>query len=230
VLAVLYLLFNEGYAATAGAELVRRDLCAEAIRLARTLADLMPDEPEPRGLLALMLLHDARRAARVDDAGEVVTLEDQDRALWDTSEIDEGLGLLDAALRHNRAGPYQLQAAIAACHATAEDAADTDWARIARLYERLAALVPSAVVQLNRAVAVAMADGPAAGLELVEALEASGSLASYHLLPATRADLLRRLERPAEAVAAYNAAVELAPTDTERRYLARRLAETTGQR
>jgi RNA polymerase sigma-70 factor (ECF subfamily) len=230
VLAVLYLLFNEGYAATAGAELVRRDLCAEAIRLARTLADLMPDEPEPRGLLALMLLHDARRAARVDDAGEVVTLEDQDRALWDTSEIDEGLGLLDAALRHNRAGPYQLQAAIAACHATAEDAADTDWARIARLYERLAALVPSAVVQLNRAVAVAMADGPAAGLELVEALEASGSLASYHLLPATRADLLRRLERPAEAVAAYNAALELAPTDTERRYLARRLAETTGQR
>jgi RNA polymerase sigma-70 factor (ECF subfamily) len=161
VLAVLYLLFNEGYAATAGAELVRRDLCAEAIRLARTLADLMPDEPEPRGLLALMLLHDARRAARVDDAGEVVTLEDQDRALWDTSEIDEGLGLLDAALGHNRAGPYQLQAAIAACHATAEDAADTDWAQIARLYERLAALVPSAVVQLNRAVAVAMADGPA---------------------------------------------------------------------
>jgi RNA polymerase sigma-70 factor, ECF subfamily len=190
----------------------------------------MPDEPEPRGLLALMLLHDARRAARVDDAGEVVTLEDQDRALWDTSEIDEGLGLLDAALRHNRAGPYQLQAAIAACHATAEDAADTDWARIARLYERLAALVPSAVVQLNRAVAVAMADGPAAGLELVEALEASGSLASYHLLPATRADLLRRLERPAEAAAAYNAALELAPTDTERRYLARRLAETTGRR
>ena len=230
VLAVLYMLFNEGYAATAGLDLVRGELCTEAIRLARSLAELMPDEPEPLGLLALMLLHHARRAARVDEAGDVVTLEDQDRTLWDTTEIDEGLGLLDAALRHDRGGPYQLQAAIAACHATAKDAAHTDWARIARLYGRLAELVPSAVVQLNRAVAVAMADGPAAGLELVDALEASGSLAGYHLLPATRADLLRRLERPVEAVAAYRAAIELAATDAERRYLARRLAETTGQR
>jgi RNA polymerase sigma-70 factor, ECF subfamily len=226
VLAVLYLLFNEGYSATAGADLVRDGLCAEAIRLARTLAELMPGEPEATGMLALMLLHHARRAARVDDAGDVVTLERQDRARWDASEIGEGLRLLDAALRHDSAGPFQLQAAIAACHAVAADAAATDWARIARLYSRLAVLVPSAVVQLNRAVAVAMADGPEAGLELVETLEAAGDLAGYHLLPATRADLLRRLERPAEAAAAYREALELAATDAERRFLARRLAET----
>jgi RNA polymerase sigma-70 factor (ECF subfamily) len=229
VLAVLYLLFNEGYAATAGTDLVRQGLCAEAIRLARTLATLMRDEPEVLGLLALVLLHHARRAARVDDAGDLVTLEQQDRARWDTSEIDEGLSLLDAAVRHDRVGPYQLQAAIAACHATAADAADTDWVEIAKLYGGLAQLVPSAVVELNRAVAVTMAEGPAAGLKLVKALEASGTLAGYHLLPATRADLLRRLERPAEAAASYREALELAGTDAERRYLARRLAETTGQ-
>jgi RNA polymerase sigma-70 factor, ECF subfamily len=228
VLAVLYLLFNEGYAATAGDDLMRHDLCAEAIRLARALADLMPDEPEALGLLALMLLHHARRAARVDDEGDVVTLEDQDRALWDATEIDEGLRLLDAALRQDRAGPYQLQASIAACHAGAATAADTDWARIAQLYGRLAPLLPSAVVELNRAVAVAMADGPAAGLALLEALEASGRLAGYHLLPATRADLLRRLGRRVEAATAYRAALDLAATDAERRYLARRLAETAG--
>jgi RNA polymerase sigma-70 factor (ECF subfamily) len=225
VLAVLYLLFNEGYAATAGADLMRHDLCAEAIRLGRALVSLMPDEPEARGLLALMLLHHARRAARVDEAGGIVTLEDQDRALWDATEIDEGLGLLDAALRQDRAGPYQLQASIAACHAGAASAADTDWARIAQLYGRLAALVPSAVVELNRAVAVAMADGPAQGLKLVQALEASGALAGYHLLPATRADLLRRLERHAEAAEGYREALELASTEAERRYLTRRLAE-----
>jgi RNA polymerase sigma-70 factor, ECF subfamily len=225
VLAVLYLLFNEGYAATSGTDRVRRELCTEAIRLARTLVALMPDEPEPAGLLALMLLQHARRAARVDDAGDIVTLEDQDRARWDASEIDEGLELLDAALRHDRAGPYQLQAAIAASHAAAAHAADTDWARIAVLYGRLAELVPSAVVELNRAVAIAMAYGPAAGLERVDALEAAGELAGYHLLPATRADLLRRLDRRAEAAAAYREALELAPTDAERRYLRRRLAE-----
>jgi RNA polymerase sigma-70 factor, ECF subfamily len=225
VLAVLYLLFNEGYAATGGADLVRQSLCTEAIRLARTLANLMPDEPETLGLLALMLLQHSRRAARLDDAGDLVTLEEQDRSRWDTSEIDEGLALLDDALRHDGAGYYQLQAAIAACHAAAQHAADTDWPRIAVLYARLAELAPSPVVELNRAVAVAMADGPAAGLELVEELAASGALAGYHLLPATRADLLRRLDRRTEAAAAYREALELAATDAERRYLTRRLGE-----
>ena len=228
VLAVLYLLFNEGYSATAGADLVRQGLCAEAIRLARALARLMPDEPEALGLLALMLLHDARRASRVDAAGDLVTLEDQDRGRWDRSEIEEGTGVLEAALRRGRAGPYQLQAAIAACHATAAAAAATDWAQIARLYGLLARVAPSPVVELNRAVAVAMADGPAAGLELVAAIEASGELSGYYLLPATRADLLRRLGRAGEAAASYRSARDLATTDAERRYLDRRLAETAG--
>jgi RNA polymerase sigma-70 factor, ECF subfamily len=229
VLAVLYLLFNEGYAATSGAGLVREGLSAEAIRLARALVHLMPDEPEALGLLSLMLLHHSRSAARVDDAGEMVTLEEQDRILWDGEAIAEGVRLLDAAMRLGGPGPYQLQAAIAACHATAGRAADTDWARIAALYGELARLVPSPVVRLNRAVAVAMAEGPAAGLELVEALEASGELAGYHLLPATRADLLRRLGRPEVAAAAYHEALELAATDAERRYLARRLSELTNR-
>jgi RNA polymerase sigma-70 factor (ECF subfamily) len=225
VLGVLYLLFNEGYAATAGADLMRKGLTGEAIRLTRILVGLLPDEPEATGLLALMLLHDARRATRVDDAGELITLEHQDRTRWDATEIAEGVGVLDDALRLGRPGPYQIQAAIAACHATATDAADTDWAQIAALYGELARHLPSPVVELNRAVAVGMADGPAAGLTLVEALESAGGLAGYHLLPATRADLLRRLGRAAEASAAYREALELATSEPERRYLSRRLAE-----
>jgi RNA polymerase sigma-70 factor (ECF subfamily) len=226
VLAVLYLLFNEGYAATAGADLVRRNLTAEAIRLTRVLSALLPDEPEVQGLLALMLLHDARRGGRVDEAGELVPLEEQDRTTWDRNQIDEALSILDGALDRNRPGAYQVQAAIAACHATAPDADATDWVQIALLYGRLVRLVPSPVVALNRAVAVAMADGPAAGLALVEELAGSGALAGYHLLPATRADLLRRLGRHEEAAAGYREALSMATTDAERRYLTRRLAET----
>jgi RNA polymerase sigma-70 factor (ECF subfamily) len=184
-LAVLYLLFNEGYSATSGADLVRQGLCADAIRLARTLSELMPDEPEVVGLLALMLLHDARRAGRVDNTGALVSLEEQDRSVWDQRVIEEGVALLDAALRRREPGPYQVQAAIAACHATARDASDTDWVEIATLYRELARMVPSPVVELNRAVAVAMADGPDAGLRIVESLAASGALDGYHLLPAT---------------------------------------------
>ena len=228
VLAVLYLLFNEGYSATSGADMLRPDLCVEGIRLARLLARLMPGEPEASSLLALMLLQDSRRGARVDDAGELVTLEDQDRARWDHAEIDEGRAILEAAARGGfEAGPYQLQAAIAACHATAERAADTDWRTIARLYALRGRLTPSPVVELNRAVAVGMADGPEAGLVLVDALAATGALAGYHLLPATRADLLRRLGRKAEAAQAYREALGLAGTDAERRFLTRRLAEVT---
>src|SRR5213079_3041217 len=227
VLAVLYLLFNEGYAASAGADLVRQSLTDEAIRLARTLSQLMPDEPEALALLALMLLHDARRASRVDDGGDLVPLEEQDRTRWDRNAIDEGVELLDAALRRARPGPYQVQAAIAACHATAPDAAATEWREIAGLYRALGKMTGSPVVELNRAVAVAMADGPEAGLAIVDALDADGVLASYHLLPATRADLLRRLGRNDEAADAYRAAAALATTDAERRYLNRRRADVT---
>ena len=229
VLGVLYLLFNEGYSATAGADLVRQGLSAEAIRLARVLARLMPDEPEAAGLLALMLLHDARRVARLDAAGDLITLEDQDRSSWDAAEIGEGVAILEAALRRRRPGPYQIQAAIAACHATAPTADRTDWPQIAALYERLVSFLPTPVVELNHAVAVGMALGPAAGLSLVESLEASGQLADYHLLPATRADFLRRLGRRPEAAAAYGEALKLTSTDAERRFLTRRLAETSGQ-
>ena len=229
VLAVVYLLFNEGYSATAGSDLVRQALCAEAIRLGRTLAGLMPDEPEVLGLGALMLLQDARRPARVDDAGDLVTLEDQDRTRWDRLSIEEGLELLDAALSRRAPGPYQVQAAIAACHAAAPDAAETDWREIAALYGQLARMTESPVVELNRAVAVAMAEGPEAGLALVDALGESGALDGYHLLPATRADLLRRLDRRADAAASYREALTLATADAERRYLARRLAQVSGE-
>ena len=226
VLGVLYLLFNEGYSATTGADLIRQSLCVEAIRLARTLATLMPDEPEVLGLLALMLPHDARRAARIDEASRLVSLEEQDRTRWDHDAIAEGVAVLDAALRRREPGPYQVQAAIAACHATASDPSLTDWTEIALLYGELSQMMPTPIVALNRAVAVAMADGPAAGLHLVDQLEASGALSGYRLLPATRADLLRRLGRHGEAADAYRAAVELAATDAERRYLTGRLAET----
>jgi RNA polymerase sigma-70 factor (ECF subfamily) len=220
VLAVLYLIFNEGYDEQDG----RRALTAEAIGLARVLARLMPNEPEPLGLLALMLLTEARRTARVRD-GVLVALEHQERSRWDRALIAEGLEVLDRALAMRRAGAYQVQAAIAACHATASSAATTDWAQIALLYERLATLSPSPVVELNRAVAIAMAEGIDAGLARVDALAASGRLDGYYLLPATRADLLRRAGRAADARAAYEEALQLAPTEAERRYLRGRLRD-----
>jgi RNA polymerase sigma-70 factor (ECF subfamily) len=219
VLAVLYLVFNEGYAATAGADVVRDDLCDEAIRLGKLLAVLMPDEPEALGLLALMLLQDSRRAARVGPDGELVLLEDQDRALWNRDRIDEGLHVLDRAVLLRRPGPYQLQAAIAAAHAESRP-----WGEIVLLYDRLAQLDPSPVVKLNRAVAVALSGRLEDGLALVDRLE---GLESYHLLHAARADLLRRLERRDEAAAAYRRALELTTNDTESRYLERRLLEVS---
>jgi RNA polymerase sigma-70 factor, ECF subfamily len=223
VLAVLYLLFNEGYAATEGADLVRRDLCAEAVRLGRMLVRLMPDEPEAGGLLALMLLHDARRATRVDAAGDLITLDQQDRTQWNADEIAEAVRLLDTVLRRRRPGPYQVQAAIAACHATAASSETTDWTEIAALYGELEKHQPSPVVRLNRAVAVALADGPAVGLRLLDDVGLEG----YHLLPATRADFLRRLGRLSEAAAQYRAALALTANAAERRFLQRRLDEVT---
>ncbi len=211
VLGVLYLLFNEGYSASAGDDLLRPDLSAEAIRLGRLLARLMPDEPEAAGLLALMLLQDARSGARLDDAGELVSLEDQDRSRWDAAEISRGHRLLEAALRRQRAGPYQLQAAIAACHAEAARPADTDWAQIALLYGELRGSCRPRSSSSTGPSPSPWLTGPSAGLALVESLEASGALAGYYLLPATRADLLRRMDRRAEAAASYREALELAP-------------------
>jgi RNA polymerase sigma-70 factor, ECF subfamily len=221
VQAVLYLIFNEGYLATAGDTLIRLELCAEAIRLGRTLCDIDPGEPENRGLLALMLLHDSRRRARVDAAGRLVTLEEQDRGKWDRAAISEGLRLVDQALRRGRVGRYQLQAAIAALHAEAGAAEETDWPQIAALYGLLARIDASPVVLLNHAVAIGMSDGPGHGLALLDALE---RLDDYHLYHAARADLLRRLGADAEAAAAYRRALALTANAVERAYLERRLA------
>jgi RNA polymerase sigma-70 factor (ECF subfamily) len=229
VLAVLYLVFNEGYSATAADTLVRRELCAEAIRLGRVLAQLMPDEPEVLGLLALMLLQDSRRDARVNDRGMIVLLEDQDRSRWDGPEIAEGLALLDRARGLGPRGPYQVQAAVAAQHARSQRPEDTDWREIVRLYDLLVEMTPSPVVQLNRAAAVAMADGPERGLGLIDRLAASGELDRYHLLHSARADLLRRLERFPDAARAYRAALGLATNPAERAFLAARLAEVAGE-
>jgi RNA polymerase sigma-70 factor, ECF subfamily len=227
VLAVLYLLFNEGYTASGGPDLVRPELSAEAIRLTRLLTVLMPGEAETASLLALMLLQDSRRTARTDESGAPVPLSEQDRNRWNRAGIEEGLRILDSIAGREQAGSYELQAEIAACHARAAQPDDTDWAAIARLYAELAAFAPSPVVELNRAVAVAMADGPAAGLAIADDLIASGQLAGYHLLPAVRADLLRRLDRPVEAAQAYRVAIDQASTEPERHYLKRRLAEIT---
>jgi RNA polymerase sigma-70 factor (ECF subfamily) len=218
VLAVVYLIFNEGYAASAGDALVRRELCAEAIRLGRVLAELMPDEPEVMGLLALMLLVDSRRAARTSPDGDLVLLADQDRGRWDRDRIAEGQAIVRRCLRRNQPGPYQLQAAINAVHSDAPTAAATDWRQILALYDRLLALAPSPVVALNRAVAVAEVEGPEAGLALVDGLDLDG----YRLFHAIRADLLRRLGRDAEAVLAYEAAIARTGNATERAFLERR--------
>ncbi len=229
VLAVIYLIFNEGYSASTGEVLVRVDLCAEAIRLGRVLAELMPDEPEALGLLALMLLHNSRRTARVSPSGEPVLMEDQDRSLWDREQIQEGAVIVRGALKLGRPGPYQLQAAIADLHSEAATPDETDWPQIASLYETLGSLVASPVVELNRAVAVAMARGPERGLELIDRAEVSGALQNYRWLHSSRADLLRRLRRFDEAADAYRRALELCENASERRFLARRLAEVEAE-
>jgi RNA polymerase sigma-70 factor (ECF subfamily) len=224
VLRVIYLVFNEGYYATSGASLTRHDLSGEAIRLGRLLVELLP-EPEAIGLLALMVLQESRRAARTNAAGDVVLLEDQDRTLWNAEQITEGSDLVRKALASRRIGPYTLQAAIAAVHAAATEADSTDWAQIAALYDLLVRLDPSPVVELNRAVAVAMRDGPQAGLTLIEALLARGELEEYHLAHAARADLYRRLGRADEARQAYERALALARQEPERRFLEKRLKQ-----
>lgn len=224
VLTTLYLVFNEGYQASAGSDLVRADLCVEAIRLARMLDALMPEQPEVLGLLALMLLHDARRPARMDDAGNLILLEDQDRGLWRRQAIEEGAALVERALGMRRVGPYQLQAAIGALHAGAARPEDTDWPQIVGLYDLLVRMLPTPVVALNRAAAIAMARGPDAGLALVDQLADEGALEGYALLPAARADLLRRLGRSAEAGEAYEEALRLTDNASERRFYEARLA------
>jgi RNA polymerase sigma-70 factor, ECF subfamily len=225
VLRVLYLIFNEGYSATSGDALIRRELSAEAIRLARILSGLMPNEPEAQGLLALMLLHDARREARTAPSGDLVLLEDQDRSRWDRAEISEGEAILERAPRGGPAGAYQIQAAIAAVHDAAAERGATDWREIVALYGQLAAVSPSPVVELNRAVAIAMADGPEVGLARLDALAGDEQLAGYSYYHSARADLLRRVARWTDAAAAYRVALELTSNEVERAFLARRLAQ-----
>jgi RNA polymerase sigma-70 factor (ECF subfamily) len=225
VLAVVYLVFNEGYAATGGEDLVRADLCAEAIRLGRMVGEVLPDEPEALGLLALMLLHDARSSTRIDESGKLIPLEQQDRSRWNGKQVEEGVAILDRAILLRRPGPYQLQAAIASLHAQARSAEETDWRQIVLLYNSLLRHQPSAVVALNHAAAVAMAEGPQTGLALLDVLAHEPELAGYYLLPAARADLLRRASRFAEAADAYRAALALVKNARERAYLEGRLAE-----
>ena len=229
VMAVIYLIFNEGYAATSGASLIRKDLCREAIRLGKILSQLMPEETEVNGLLALMLLQDSRRETRVNAAGDLITLEEQDRSRWDRAEIEEGTRLVEAALRRHRVGPYQLQAAIAAVHANASASDTTDWDEIAALYGELAALSPTPVVALNRAVAIAMSQGWEKGLAIIDELGRSGDLTGYYLYHAARADLLRRLERRTEAAEAYRKAIALVTNHVEQAYLKRRLAQVSSE-
>ena len=221
---VIYLIFNEGYVATAGDQLVRTDLCAEAIRLGRVLRDLMPSESENVALLALMLLHDSRRAARIRE-GELITLEEQDRTLWDQTKISEGLALVEQAVRRGPPGPYQIQAAIAALHGEAKTASETDWPQIAALYEKLMEFNASPVIALNHAVAIAMSAGLAEGLKQIEQVGASGQLDRYYLYHAARADILRRIGRKKESATAYSKSLELATNKVEQQYLRRRLAE-----
>jgi len=227
VMVVVYLVFNEGYAASFGARLVRHELCEQAIRLGRMLVELLPAHAEPRGLLALMLLHDSRRETRLDGLGDIVLLEDQDRARWDRAQIEEGVAQVEAALRAGARppGPYALQAAIAAVHAQAPTGAATDWAQIAALYGVLARVHPSPVVELNRAVAVAMSGDVERGLAMVDEIDHRGEIIGYHLLPAARAELLRRLGRPVEAAVSYRRALVLVSNEAERRHLEKRLRE-----
>ena len=229
VLCVVYLVFTEGYAATRGDALVRQELCAEAIRLGRLLRDLFPASGEAAGLLGLMLLQDSRREARLDERGDLVTLEEQDRSRWDRAKIAEGQALAEQAVRRSGGGTYTLQAAIAAVHSQAEQASETDWPQIAALYALLLRLHPSPVIALNHAAAVAMGERLERGLRLVEQLEATGDLQGYHLLPAAKADILRRLGRATEAAAEYERALSLVTNEPERRYLARRLRALTSR-
>ena len=227
VQAVIYLIFNEGYIATTGDRLIRTDLCGEAIRLARLLCELLPGEPENQGLLALMLLHDSRRDARVSETGDLIPLEEQDRSLWHGGQIYEGLQLVEQALRAGAVGPFQLQAAIAAVHAQAKTAGETDWRQIAALYGELMRRYPSAVVSLNQAVAIAMSEGLEKGLTLMDNLDAA-ELESYHLYHAARAEILRRMGRRNEAIQEYQRAVPLTTNAVEQRYLRRRIDELNG--